>query len=49
MRPEVACAFCDDFEKHGLTFQDDRTWLWMTRREDDDDDWHAEDEGACPR
>ena len=29
--------------------QDDGMWLWMTRREDDDDDCHAEDEGACPR
>ena len=31
----------------GLRLQDGRMWLWMTRREDDDDDCHAEDEGAC--
>ena len=30
----------------GTRLKDGRMWLWMTRREDDDDDCHAEDEGA---
>ena len=30
----------------GLRLQDGRMWLWMTSLEDNDDDCHAEDEGA---
>ena len=33
---------------YGLRVQDGRIWPWMTSREDDDDDCHAEDEGASP-
>ena len=32
--------------RDGLRLQDGRLWLWMTSREDNDDDCYAEDEGA---
>ena len=34
--------------RDGLRLQDGRMWLWMTSLEDNDDDCHAENEGASP-